>query len=62
MMTEIRGAWNAKAKEALAWCPIYPSWREGFRKGFAPPPTHERKNHVRRLSAHGREGGSASLA
>lgn len=34
MMTEIRDAWNAKAKEALAWCPIYPSWREGFRKGF----------------------------
>jgi hypothetical protein len=53
---------DAKAKEALAWCPIYPGWREGFRKGFGPPPTHERKNRVRRLSAHGREGGSVSLA
>lgn len=34
MMTEIRGASSAGAKEGLARCPIYPSWREGFRKGF----------------------------
>ena len=28
MMTEIRGASNAKAK--LAWLPAHPSWRQGF--------------------------------
>ncbi len=30
MMTEIRGASNAKAKRDLAWNPAHPSWREGF--------------------------------
>jgi nucleoside-diphosphate-sugar epimerase len=30
MMTEIRGASNAKAKRELAWQPRYPSWRDGF--------------------------------
>jgi nucleoside-diphosphate-sugar epimerase len=30
MMTEIRGASNAKAKRELAWRPSHPSWREGF--------------------------------
>ena len=30
MMTEIRGASNAKAKRELAWRPAHPSWREGF--------------------------------
>jgi 2-alkyl-3-oxoalkanoate reductase len=30
MMTEIRGASNAKAKRELGWAPAYPSWREGF--------------------------------
>ena len=30
MMTELRGASNAKAKRELAWRPAYPSWREGF--------------------------------
>ena len=30
MMTEIRGASNAKAKRELGWQPRYPSWREGF--------------------------------
>ena len=30
MMTEIRGASNAKAKRELAWQPQHPSWREGF--------------------------------
>jgi len=29
MMTEIRGASNAKAKRDLGWQPRYPSWREG---------------------------------
>jgi nucleoside-diphosphate-sugar epimerase len=30
MMTEIRGASNAKAKRELAWAPAHPSWRQGF--------------------------------
>jgi nucleoside-diphosphate-sugar epimerase len=30
MMTEVRGASNAKAKRELAWTPAHPSWREGF--------------------------------
>ncbi len=30
MMTEIRGASNAKAKRELGWRPAHPSWREGF--------------------------------
>jgi len=34
MMTQIRGASNAKAKDSLAWQPCYQTWREGFRKGL----------------------------
>jgi nucleoside-diphosphate-sugar epimerase len=30
MMTELRGASNAKAKRELAWRPAHPSWRHGF--------------------------------
>jgi nucleoside-diphosphate-sugar epimerase len=30
MMTEIRGASNAKAKRELRWQPAHPSWRQGF--------------------------------
>jgi len=30
MMTEIRGASNAKAKQELGWEPQHPSWRAGF--------------------------------
>ena len=30
MMTEIRGAANAKAKRELHWQPAHPSWRQGF--------------------------------
>jgi nucleoside-diphosphate-sugar epimerase len=30
MMTESRGASNAKAKAELGWVPKHPSWREGF--------------------------------
>ena len=30
MMTEVRGASNAKAKSELAWNPAHPSWRQGF--------------------------------
>jgi nucleoside-diphosphate-sugar epimerase len=34
MMTEVRGASNAKAKRELGWTPRYASWREGFRSGL----------------------------
>ena len=34
MMTEARGASNAKAKRELGWRLIYPSWREGFVEGL----------------------------
>jgi hypothetical protein len=30
MMTELRGASNAKAKRELAWRPAHASWREGL--------------------------------
>jgi nucleoside-diphosphate-sugar epimerase len=30
MMTEVRGASNAKAKRELGWSPAHPSWRDGF--------------------------------
>jgi nucleoside-diphosphate-sugar epimerase len=30
MMTEIRGASNAKARRELGWAPKHPSWRQGF--------------------------------
>jgi 2-alkyl-3-oxoalkanoate reductase len=35
LMTEIRGASNAKAKRELGWTLRYPSWREGFRLAYA---------------------------
>src|SRR3954451_16555806 len=34
MMTEVRGASNAKAKRELGWKPRYASWRQGFAKGL----------------------------
>jgi nucleoside-diphosphate-sugar epimerase len=34
MMTEIRGAANAKAKRELGWELRYPSWRQGIREGL----------------------------
>jgi nucleoside-diphosphate-sugar epimerase len=33
MMTEVRGASNAKAKRELGWRPAHPSWRQGFAAG-----------------------------
>lgn len=35
MMTQIRGASNAKAKRELGWHPRWTSWRQGFRHGLA---------------------------
>jgi len=34
MMTEARGASNAKAKGELGWQPRYASWRQGFAQGL----------------------------
>jgi nucleoside-diphosphate-sugar epimerase len=35
MMTAIRGSSNARAKSVLNWRPLYPTWRDGFRREFA---------------------------
>lgn len=35
LMTEVRGASNAKARSALGWAPRYSSWRDGFASGLA---------------------------
>ena len=35
MMTQVRGASNAKAKRELGWEPRHPTWREGFREAAA---------------------------
>jgi nucleoside-diphosphate-sugar epimerase len=35
IMTESRGASNAKAKRELDWSPHYSSWRRGFREGLS---------------------------
>jgi nucleoside-diphosphate-sugar epimerase len=37
MMTEARGASNAKAKRELGWTLRYPSWRQGFAEVYAKP-------------------------
>jgi 2-alkyl-3-oxoalkanoate reductase len=37
LMTEARGAANAKARRELGWTPAYPSWRQGFRSSLGPP-------------------------
>ena len=37
MMTEGRGSSNAKARRELGWEPIWPSWRDGFRRGLDTP-------------------------
>jgi nucleoside-diphosphate-sugar epimerase len=38
MMTQIRGASNAKAKAGLGWAPRYRTWHEGFRTGLDDVP------------------------
>ena len=35
LMTEIRGASNAKARRELGWQPAHPSWRQGFPTALA---------------------------
>ena len=45
MMTEVRGASNAKAKRDLGWRPRWASWRDGFRTGLSESrvPAHARR-------------------
>jgi 2-alkyl-3-oxoalkanoate reductase len=38
MMTEQRGASNAKAKRELGWTPTWSTWRDGFRRGLTVGP------------------------
>lgn len=35
MMTEVRGASNARFRRTFSWRPAYGSWREGFRRGLS---------------------------
>ena len=42
MMTEARGASNAKAKRELGWTLKYPSWRQGFEAAYAGLGTRSR--------------------
>ena len=42
MMTEVRGASNAKAKRELGWQPRHPSWRAGLRGGAGMSESRER--------------------
>lgn len=35
MMEQVRGSSNAKAQRTFGWTPIWPNWREGFRRGLA---------------------------
>jgi hypothetical protein len=37
MMTEARGASNAKARKELGWTLRYPSWRQGFTAAYSRP-------------------------
>jgi nucleoside-diphosphate-sugar epimerase len=37
LMTEARGASNAKARRELGWQPVWSSWREGFRHALTDP-------------------------
>jgi nucleoside-diphosphate-sugar epimerase len=39
LMTEMRGASNARAKAELGWAPRHSSWRQGFAESVAEPPT-----------------------
>jgi nucleoside-diphosphate-sugar epimerase len=41
MMTESRGAANAKAKRELGWTLRYPTWRQGFLAAYGEPEPHQ---------------------
>jgi nucleoside-diphosphate-sugar epimerase len=46
MMTQIRGASNARAKREFGWQPRYASWRSGFRDGMDPAASARRASPV----------------
>jgi 2-alkyl-3-oxoalkanoate reductase len=46
MMTEGRGASNAKAKRELEWEPLWSSWRDGFRRGLDTPVPLPDRSHA----------------
>ena len=47
LMTEIRGASNAKAKRELGWELAYPSWRDGFRRAYGAELSGKRSRPAR---------------
>jgi nucleoside-diphosphate-sugar epimerase len=55
LMTEARGASNAKAKRELGWTPEHPTWRLGFREAYGAAGAS-----LRRAPAGGRPSGSGS--
>jgi nucleoside-diphosphate-sugar epimerase len=46
MLTEARGASNARAKRELAWTPTYPSWRLGVAEGLGAASKATRAAHA----------------
>jgi nucleoside-diphosphate-sugar epimerase len=47
MMTEVRGASNAKAKRELGWVPRHPTWRGHLGTDGGPPPAERpRREHA----------------
>jgi hypothetical protein len=60
MMTEARGASNAKAKKELGWTLRYPSWRDGFPASYSRRPL--RLAAVRRASSPDRGSRSMRMA
>ena len=51
IMTEVRGASNAKARRELSWQPRWSTWREGFQKGLSAGEVEERSVPGRQLCA-----------
>jgi 2-alkyl-3-oxoalkanoate reductase len=51
LMTETRGASNAKAKRELAWTLRYPSWRQGFVEAYSRSRKSDTSDHISLTSA-----------
>jgi 2-alkyl-3-oxoalkanoate reductase len=51
LMTETRGASNAKAKRELAWTLRYPSWRQGFVEAYSRARKSDTSDHISLTSA-----------
>ena len=67
MMTEARGASNAKAKEELGWTLRYPSWRQGFTAAYSqprmrcPPVSGQGSNRISPGKGRGNVGGTEKV-